>query len=78
MNKIVYLKSYYLRLVSLTRLAGTYIIYAAGTRFEPPSSHLSTLRVEFLATRLLDKKKSLKKININFKRKKYKIFIYRK
>jgi hypothetical protein len=28
-----------------------------GTRFEPQSSHLSTLRVEFLAARLDDKKK---------------------
>jgi hypothetical protein len=30
-----------------------------GPRFEPRSSYLSILRVEFLATRLLDQKKKM-------------------
>jgi hypothetical protein len=40
------------------KLAPLYYI-CMGSRFESRSSHLFTLKVEFLATRLLDKKKPL-------------------
>jgi hypothetical protein len=43
--------------MSLTQLVGTLYYICKGPKFELRSSHLSTLRVEFLAIRLLDKKK---------------------
>jgi hypothetical protein len=46
--------------VSLTQLVGHCIIYAGGSEFEPWSFHLFTLRMNFLATRLLNKKKRCK------------------
>jgi hypothetical protein len=43
--------------VSLAQLVGQFHIICRGPGFEPQSSHLSTLRLEFQATRVLDKKK---------------------
>jgi hypothetical protein len=42
--------------VSLAQSAGTLHYICKGPEFEPWSFHLSTLRIKFLTTRLLDKK----------------------
>jgi hypothetical protein len=46
--------------MTLAHLVGILHYICKGPGFELWSSHLSTLRVEFLATRLLDKKKLIK------------------
>jgi hypothetical protein len=43
-------------LVNLAQLIGYCIIYVVERRFQPQSSYLSTFRVKFIATRLLDQK----------------------
>jgi hypothetical protein len=43
--------------MNLAQLIGQLHYINRGSGFEPRSSHLSTLRVEFLATKLLDQKK---------------------
>jgi hypothetical protein len=52
------LHNHELYLVSLPLLGETCIIYAVGPKFEPQSSHLFSLRIKFLITRLFDKKKT--------------------
>jgi hypothetical protein len=44
--------------MSLPQLVGELHYICRGLRFEPRPSHFSTLRVKFLATRLLNKKKT--------------------
>jgi hypothetical protein len=44
------------------QLSGHVIIYAGGSGFKPRSSHLSTLKMEFLATRLYLTKKKERKV----------------
>jgi hypothetical protein len=41
----------------LSSVSRDIVLYMQGAEFELRSSHLSTLRVEFRVTRLLDKKK---------------------
>jgi hypothetical protein len=42
----------------LSSLGWDIVLYMQKLKFEPQSSYLSTLRVEFLATRLIDQKKT--------------------
>jgi hypothetical protein len=50
-------------LCELSSVGWTMYYICRGPGFEPGSSHLSTLRVEFRATRLLNKKKKSKNQN---------------